>query len=395
MAKSVPMLGVQPTLLKWARESAHLSLAEVAAKLKKTVDVIEAWESGAEAPSYPQLEKLAYSLYKRPLALFFLPSPPVEPKPEVEFRALPDVDLRRLSRETVLLIRRAHAQQASLIELFNNRSPVAEPIWNRILLDASKPIIPQAKAVRTALAVFAPGSDNWGEADGDVALKIWRKAIEANGVFVFKDTFKQKELSGFCLEHPQLPVVTINNSVSKTRQIFSLLHELAHVLLNRRAISTFDETRLLQLSLAEQRIERFCNQIAAEVLVPSDDFSAQVLEFPGNVENLRSERFELLAERYHVSREVILRIFLDAGRVSPEYYERRKAEWDGQRTTRSKSGGNYYATKGQYLSERLMSEVFARYGRRQITVDEAADFIGVKAKQVDELENKFLRGLAA
>lgn len=395
MAKSVPMLGVQPTLLKWARESAHLSLDEVAAKFKKTVEVIEDWESGAEAPSYPQLEKLAYSLYKRPLALFFLPSPPVEPKPEVEFRALPDADLRRLRRETVLLIRRAHAQQASLIELFNNRSPVSEPIWNRIRLDASKPIIPQARAVRSALAVFVPGSEKWGETDGDVALKVWRKAIEANGVFVFKDTFKQKEISGFCLEHPQLPVVMINNSVSKTRQIFSLLHELSHILLNRRAISTFDETRLQQLSLAEQKIERFCNQIAAEILVPSDDFSTQTLEFRGSIENLRPENFELLAERYHVSREVILRIFLDAGRVGPEFYERRKAEWDGQRSTRSKSGGNYYATKGQYLSERLMSEVFARYGRRQITVDEAANFIGVKAKQIDELENKFLRGLAA
>ena len=121
MGKSIQMPGVQPTLLSWARESAHLSLDDVAAAFKKPVYEIEAWESGAKSPSYAQLEKLAYSLYKRPLAIFFLPTPPIEPKPEVEFRALPDADLRRLRRETVLLIRRARAQQASLVELFGDR----------------------------------------------------------------------------------------------------------------------------------------------------------------------------------------------------------------------------------------------------------------------------------
>jgi Zn-dependent peptidase ImmA (M78 family)/transcriptional regulator with XRE-family HTH domain len=395
MSKIVPLPGVQPALLKWARESAHLSLEEVAGRLKKAVEEIDAWESGANAPSYAQLEKLAYELYKRPLAIFFLPSPPAEPKPEAEFRALPDTDLRRLSRETVFLIRRARAYQASLVELFDGRSPIAEPLWKRVGLDVSKPIAPQAAVVRASLGVPAPGANEWGAADGDEALKLWRKAIEAGGVFVFKDTFKQSEISGFCLEHPELPVVMINNSTTKTRQIFSLLHELAHVLIGWRAISTFDDAPLQRLPPAEQRIERFCNQIAAEILVPAQDFASQVAGLPQNVEALSSDRFAALAARYRVSREVILRRFRDADRVSQDFYERRKLEWDGQRVGKESSGGSFYLTKGAYLSERLMSEVFARYGRRQISVDEAADFIGVKPKQVDELESRFLRGLAA
>lgn len=395
MSKIVPLPGVQPALLKWARESAHLSLEEVAGRLKKAVEEIDAWESGANAPSYAQLEKLAYELYKRPLAIFFLPSPPAEPKPEAEFRALPDTDLRRLSRETVFLIRRARAYQASLVELFDGRSPIAEPLWKRVGLDVSKPIAPQAAVVRASLGVPAPGANEWGGADGDEALKLWCKAIEASGVFVFKDTFKQREISGFCLEHPELPVVMINNSATKTRQIFSLLHELAHVLIGWRAISTFDDAPLKRLPPAEQRIERFCNQIAAEILVPAQDFASQVAGLPQNVEALSSDRFAALAARYRVSREVILRRFRDANRVSQDFYERRKLEWDGQRVGKESSGGSFYLTKGAYLSERLMSEVFARYGRRQISVDEAADFIGVKPKQVDELESRFLRGLAA
>ena len=339
-----------------------------------------------------QLEKLAYELYKRPLAIFFLPSPPSELRPEAEFRALPDADLRRLSRDTVFLIRRARAYQASLQELFGGRSPNAEPIWKRVNLETSKSIADQAAAVRTALGVPPIGAIEWGASDGDDALKLWRKAVEAGGVFVFKDTFKQREISGFCLADPELPVVMINNSTTKTRQIFSLLHELAHVLTNRRAISTFDDAPLARLAPSEQEIERFCNRIAAEILVPGQDFAVQVAGLPRNIEALTSDGFAALAERYRVSREVVLRRFRDADRVSQAFYEERKREWDSQRTEKEGSGGNFYLTKGAYLSERLMSEVFARYGRRQITIDEAAEFIGVKPKQVDELESRFLRG---
>jgi Zn-dependent peptidase ImmA (M78 family)/transcriptional regulator with XRE-family HTH domain len=394
MAKAVPVSGVQPALLRWARESAHLSIAEVAERLGRTADEVADWESDASAgaPSYSQLEKLAYELYKRPLAIFFLPAPPSEPTPEAEFRALPDADLRRLNRETVFLIRRARAYQASLEELFNGRSPVVDPLWKRVTLNITRPVANQAAAVRAALNVPAVGSNEWGP-DGDSALKVWRKAIEQAGVFVFKDTFKQGEISGFCLADPELPVVMINNSTAKTRQVFSLLHELAHVLTQRRAISTFNDAPLTRLAPSEQRIERFCNQIAAEILVPSQDFVVQITDT--NVDNLSESDFSALAARYRVSREVILRRFRDADMVTQAFYDERKAEWDRQQEKDEGSGGNFYLTKGAYLSERLMREVFSRYGRRQITIDEAADFIGVKANQVEGLENQFLRGRAA
>ena len=75
----------------------------------------------------------------------------------------------------------------------------------------------------------------------------------------------------------------INNSTSKTRQIFSLLHELAHVLTNRRAISTFDDAPLARLAPPEQTIERFCNRIAAEILVPGSRFRRASSRPPGEM----------------------------------------------------------------------------------------------------------------
>lgn len=395
MAKAVPLPGVQPQLLRWARESVHLSIEEVAARLKKTPEEVKDWESGMDSPTYAQLEKLAYELYKRPLALFFLPNPPAEPKPEAEFRSLPDSDLRHLSRDTILLIRRARDYQASLIELFAGRSPASDPIWKRVKLDLAKPIIPQAAEIRAALSVPFPGSREWGAPEGDEALKRWRKAVETGGVFVFKDSFKQREISGFCLDHPELPIVMLNNSTTKTRQIFSLIHELCHVLLHWRAISVFDDRKLSALPPAERKVEQFCNKVSAEVLVPSADFVSQIARFPREIEGLPEDIFPILAARYRVSREVILRKFRDDNMVSRAFYEARKAEWDAQRIEAGGDQGNYYLTKGSYLSERLMREVFSRYGRRQITVDEAADFIGVKPKHVEEFESRFLRGLAA
>jgi transcriptional regulator with XRE-family HTH domain len=99
--RAAPVVGIQPRLLKWARETANMTVAEVAAKFSKQPEEIETWEAGDGGPSYyAQLERLAYELYKRPLAVFFLPSPPEEPKPRTEFRSLPDSDLSLLKRQT-------------------------------------------------------------------------------------------------------------------------------------------------------------------------------------------------------------------------------------------------------------------------------------------------------
>ena len=87
MNKAIP---VNNEILKWARITSGLSIAEVARKLKKSTNTIEAWEQGIAAPSYPLLEQLAYKIYKRPTAVFFFPVIPPENTPRAEFRTLPE-----------------------------------------------------------------------------------------------------------------------------------------------------------------------------------------------------------------------------------------------------------------------------------------------------------------
>jgi Zn-dependent peptidase ImmA (M78 family) len=388
---SAPVSGIQPSLLRWARMSANMAVSEVAEKLKRPVAEIEAWEEGSDAPSYPQLEKLAYDLYKRPLATFFLPEPPSEPSLRAEFRSLPDQDLDSLSRETLLLIRKARAFQLALQDLFGARNPAESPIWRVIQLSTSRPVAAQAARIREALGVNIDQQRGWD--DDDTALKNWRRAIEARGVFVFKHTFKQREVSGFCLTHAEFPVIMINNSTTKTRQIFSLLHELAHVLFSRNGISTFDETRIEGLPLQDRTIERFCNAIAAEILVPLADFRAQIRGLSDDLERIGEDRFSALAKRYHVSRAVVLRRMLDDDKVSSEFYRAKAVEWDAQKESGG-SGGNYYATQNAYLSERFLSEVMARYGRRELNREEVADYIDIAPKNVEKLQDQVLRATA-
>jgi Zn-dependent peptidase ImmA (M78 family) len=391
-AMSAPVTGIQPSVLRWARMSANLTVSDVADKLKRTAAEIEDWENGAAAPSYPQLEKLAYDLYKRPLATFFLPAPPSEPSPKAEFRSLPDQDLDALKRDTLLLIRKARAYQFALEELYGARNPVEQPIWRTVQLSTARPVASQAARIREALAISLDQQREWH--DDDAALKRWRRAIEARGVFVFKNTFKQREISGFCLANPEFPVIMVNNSTTKTRQVFSLVHELAHVLFQRNGISTFDETRIEALPLQDRAIERFCNAVAAEILVPLADFRTQLRDMPSSLEETGDDRFATLAKRYHVSRAVVLRRMLDDGRVSSDFYRTKTAEWDAQREAGG-AGGNFHATQNAYLSERFAQEVFARYARRQISLDEAADYFDIAPKNVEKLQDLVLRGAAA
>lgn len=389
--KRQPVSGVQPEMLRWARKTVGLSVADVALSLKRKPEEIEAWESGDDAPSYSQLEKLAYQLYKRPLAVFFLPAPPEEAIPQRKFRTLPDADLQALSRDTYLHIRRAHAFQIALRELFDGHNPAGRSIWKSLSLSLSGGIAEQAGGIRKFLGITLEDQISWKS--DELALKRWRQAIEDSGVFVFKAAFKQKDISGFCLADEHLPVVYLNNSTTKTRQIFSLLHELAHLLLSMNGLSKFDTSYIDRLPQTEKRLERFCNAVAAEVLIPASDFAEQEKLFPANVEKASEEMFSGLASRYGVSRETVLRRFLDQERVTASFYENQAKRWAAQK--KESSGGSWYLNQGTYLSDRFAKEVIGRHYRHQITLEQAADFLGIKPKNFAGFEERVLQGAGA
>ena len=202
---------INPKILQWARETAGYRLDEVAgqANFKK----VEAWEQGAAYPTYKQLEGLA-SRYKRPLALFFFPEVPEEEAIESSFRSLPASQVQALPASIKLMLRKGKVFQLNLHELTDGINPAQELITAALKFTGHRNVKKWAVETRELLGVDLDQQKKWRTIDA--ALKNWRDALTANGVYVFKDAFKEDDYSGFCLYDDKFPIVFVNNSLTAT-----------------------------------------------------------------------------------------------------------------------------------------------------------------------------------
>jgi Zn-dependent peptidase ImmA (M78 family) len=379
-------LGVNPAMLQWARKKSGYSLREIAARFKKDVEAIEQWETGEAVPTYNQLEKLAYTYYKRPLAVFFFPEPPEEPGPQESFRTLPNFEFESFLPDTLHAIREAQAMQLSLHELTDGSNPAPNKIFQDLQMDPGMNVMRVAEEVRVYLDISLEEQFEWPKVVA--ALSHWRESIQEHGVFVFKRSLQQRDISGFCLVDQEFPVIYLNNSTAKTRQIFSIFHELAHLLLDTSGITKRDDSHIAALQDRAWDIEVFCNRFAAEFLVPTHDFNNR-LDLNEPIERITSN----LSRLYKVSREVILRKLLDKGAVTQDYYEAKAEEWLGEyqrARRRGEGGGNYYATQAVYLGSKYLELAFSSYYSGRCTLQQLSDYLNMKPKTVTKFERYVL-----
>jgi len=370
---------VNHEILRWARESSNFSLEEIACRMVKSIETIESWEEGKDSPTYIQLEKLAYQIYKRPIAIFFFPEPPKEDSPKKSFRTLPNVEIRRLSPTFIRLFRQAHSMQIKLSELCDGKNPAQRKIFEDIQVSPQVNINSLAEIVRKYLGVELEKQIKWKGIEE--ALSNWRDAIEKTGVFVFKEVFRQDEISGFCLYDPEFPIVYINNTMPQTRQIFTIFHELTHLLFRTGGIDKLRDDYIPSLSENEQKIEIFCNKFAGAFLVPEKDFDKQII-------NIDDQSILAFAKRYNVSREVILRKLFDRGMINEEYYDEKANSWieEAKKYTRKTKGGNYYYTKVAYLGKYYLDLAFSKFNKKEISIYQLADYLNVRVNNVSGLE---------
>lgn len=384
------LTGVNPKIIQWARERARYSLESVAVKFKKDVSVIEKWESGEDFPTYSQLEKLA-EIYKRPLALFFFPEPPLEAEEKQEFRTLPDFEIENLAADTIYALRQAKAMQLSLQEINNGINPSTKKIFQDISVSSSDDLRKLAEQIRKYLNVTLEEQLTWN--DQETALKKWRSAVEEAGIFIFKRSFKQREISGFCLIDIEFPIIYLNNSTEKARQIFTIFHELAHILLQTNGITKSDDRYINSLQGENKYIEIFCNKFAAEFLLPNHVFSEIIRE---TVVNVNDKIISKISSDYKVSREVVLRKLLDNNLISQKEYTLKVREWYSEQVGKSqdknkKSGGDYYANQATYLGENYLKLVFNKYYQGQYDIERVADYLNIKkVAMVEQLEQYLL-----
>ena len=308
-----------PEVLKWARESSGYTVQEVVAKLKRktvTDQTVFDWEQGKAFPTYAQLEILAYGIYKRPLAVFFFPQPPDdESGVKKSFRTLPQ-PVENLRPAMRFLLRKARFMQLNLMELIGSDETIRK-IFKEITFKTNASVKNLTHKVRNYLDISLEEQKKWK--DPAKALNKWREAVQSAGVFVFKHPFKESDFSGFCLYDSDFPVIYINSKQVPTRQIFTLFHELAHILFHTSGFDPVDESYFRsQLKGSSQKTEILCNEFAGAFLVPDESLGSQIQGFDiSNLDDIRR-----LAKTYSVSSEVILRRLLKNQALSENSYRR-------------------------------------------------------------------------
>ena len=364
-----------------ARERLGYTVEALARKRPEFKRIAE-WESGDSKPTYRQLELLAKDLWV-PAAVFFFPEPPQFPDIQKTFRTMESEQFTEVPPRIRLLLHKARAFQVGLAELNDGRNPAREVLTQELNFSPIDSVTAMAAQVREYLDVSQDVQFQW--LDVDTALKAWRKAFFDVGVTVFKDAFREEDYCGFSLYDEEFPIIYVNNSNTKTRQIFTIFHELSHLLFNTSGFDIEFAFRH-QFSADKQRIETTCNQLAADILVP-DDALNQEIDY--NADPI--SQVENLARMFAVSREVIFRKFRDRGVVTVAEYEVAKQEWDSQyNRNRGGGGGNYYRTKIAYLGEEYIALAFRRFYQDRIDEEELADYLAIKPKQIEPLEDTLL-----
>lgn len=364
-------------VLTWARERNNLSLEELALALDISILKLKAFEDGTEKPPLTLLEKIAYAKLKIPLAVFFFPEPPILPDPVGKLRRLPDSEHQRLSPSTLAAIRLAQSYQDSLESLIGaSQKNISDLQISKMGIAAA------ADHVRSTFQFSIEQQRKLRSPEK--AFKALRHILEQWGIFTFKDSLEDKFISGFCLLSESFPVILINNSNSFTRQLFTLTHELAHILFGVNGITDINDSYIGEMSDYDRKIEIKCNQFASYFLIPESESEKIVKAY----KQLGIDGIGEIANIYSVSREFILRRLLDIGQVQDTLYTAKAKEWNADylRSAGNKPGGNYYLTHLSYLGETYTSAAFKKYKAGKISQGELASHLNVKPTNVFKLE---------
>ncbi len=335
---------VNPKLLSWARERAGHSVSALTGRFPKIVE----WEDGEVQPTIKQLEAFAKAT-RTPVGFLFLAEPPVEQFPIPDFRTVANVSPERPSPDLLDTIYLCQQRQDWYRDFA--RSVLDGPLELVGSASVGHAVAETAARMRHALGVDL--AERKKLATWTDALRRLVEQADALGVLVMvsgvvgsnsRRKLDPQEFRGFALVDPWAPLVFINSADTKAAQMFTLAHELAHVWLGKSGISDTNPS-----AVPDQESERWCNRVAAELLVP--------------LEALRSEldpyadlHFELnrLARRFKVSTLVILRRIHDIGQLSrDELWAAYDAELARLRKSPTGAGGDFYRTLGARVSKRF------------------------------------------
>lgn len=254
---------ITPKVLKWARETAKMSETDAAAKVSVKVEKIIEWENGESKPTVNQAIKLAKS-YQRPFAVLFLPEPPTDFQPLQDFRKSGSKDL---STAVTFIIREIQKKQSWISQEHQENEEPQLPFVGKYSLKDDPKIV--AEDILRTLEI---NPSNYGDIN---PLKQWIDKAESNGIFVSRTSFihtrlklDKEELQGFAIADPFAPFIFINSADWGAPQLFTLVHELAHIWIAKTGISNNVD---IEVKGKLHPVELYCNEVAANALLPEKE----------------------------------------------------------------------------------------------------------------------------
>ncbi|WP_206431249.1 ImmA/IrrE family metallo-endopeptidase [Sphingomonas sp. ABOLE] len=383
--------GINPEILIWARETAGLDLETAARKIDlgaargvSGAERLAAMEAGELVPSTSLLRRMA-DKYRRPMLTFYLPKVPAPPELGQDFRTLPDQG----DESNVLLaslLRDVKARQALVRETLEDDEDAIEVEF----IGSGKRILDAAELGRAiARAIGFDRAEYRARAKGEEAFAYLRSLVEAKGVFVllagdcghWSTAIDVRIFRGFAIADPLAPFIVINDQDAKSAWAFTLLHELAHLLLGETGVSG---------GTPAAGVEQLCNDAAAAVLVDRAEIGNLRGRLGGGGGDL--DVIAAFADNANISHSMVAYQLFRAGVVDEarwtELRDRFRALWLGQKDrerqrNRGKAGGpNWYVVRRHRLGSALLA--LARQGMADgsLTPTRAATMLGVKPMNV-------------
>jgi Zn-dependent peptidase ImmA (M78 family) len=386
---------LSPQVLIWARQSMGRSVDESAKKLGVKSEKLQDWEKGKGQPTFNQLEKMAYSVYRRPIAVFFRTEPPKEKPLQKDFRTIPQSIIKSLSPEMRLVIRKAKRLQNILIEL-HEENPKGLIYRNFKVTIRDNPIN-TAKRFREFVKLRIEDQKKWKAED---SFNNFKTLVEKQGIYVFQFEMPFEEARGFSLTD-DFPIVVLNSNDSKNGRIFSLFHEVCHILFNVGGI--FRDSRSRGLLRSARLIEDFCNKFAAEFLVPEELFKDDIKFENQEMKEWSDSDLIKLSKLYKVSPEVVLRKLVDLKLATKEFYFYKKKLWDNAMFARKKSIAEKSKQEGRPIIrsqvEKTLTEkgktyigkVMDYYENGKIAYSDISEYLDVKLDYIPKILEKLTK----
>jgi Zn-dependent peptidase ImmA (M78 family) len=376
----MPRAPVKPELLRWARERVGRSIEEFSARFKK----LDEWERGEAQPTFKQLEDFARATHV-PFGYFFLPEPPEEHIPIPDLRTIRNQDISHPSPDLLDTIHAMQRRQAWLREeLIECEAERLDFVGSARPADDPQGVGREMRRIVGLDDGWAAEVRTWREAVGELRRAIEELGVMAviNGV-VGNNTHRKldvEEFRGFALNDEYAPLVFVNGSDAKSAQMFTLVHELAHIWLGESALTDTGLT-----SQPSQEIESWCDRAAAEFLVPAQELRACWRD-------VRHEEapFEIIARRFKISPIVAGRRAMDLRLVSREtffgFYEKYIARERRQRP--ASGGGDFYNNQNTRVGERFAIQVILAAKGGRVSFKEAYDLTGLRGGAFQEYANR-------